>query len=278
MNVITFLSDFGMKSGYVSQMKGVANTIMPQVRCIDITHEIPCHDIHAGAFVLMNAAAYFPTGTVHVAVVDPGVGTKRRGIVVLTQTQIFVGPDNGLLIPAARSLGTFRVYEITNHHYQGKSVSHTFHGRDIFAPVAAHILRGISFDSIGSQIHDFVDFRFPLSVRNTDDTIDAQVLFVDDFGNIITNIEQDTMGDLFASGRDITIYIGKQKRSLKFVDTYGSLNPGVLLCTFGSSGLLEISINQGNAAESLHVTRDDDLKIAVVYRALNDTDKDLDVS
>jgi len=270
MNVITFLSDFGMKSGYVSQMKGVANTIMPQVRCIDITHEIPCHDIQTGAFVLMNAAHHFPTGTVHVAVVDPGVGTKRRGIVVLTQTQIFVGPDNGLLIPAARFLGNFCVYDITNPLLQNKSVSHTFHGRDIFAPVAAHILRGISFDSIGPQIHDFVDFRFPLCVRNTDDTIDVQVLFVDDFGNIITNIEQGAMGGLFAPGGDITLVHGQHKSTLKFVETYGLVHPGILLCTFGSSGFLEISMNQGNAAESLHVTRNDTLKLDVSHGSLTD--------
>lgn len=278
MNIITFLSDFGMKSGYISQMKGVVNTVMPQVRCIDITHGIPCQDIHTGAFVLMNTAPYFPTGTVHVAVVDPGVGTKRRGIVVLTQTQIFVGPDNGLLIPAARLLGPFRVYEITNRLYQRKSVSNTFHGRDIFAPVAAHILRGISFDSIGPQIYDFVDFRFPISVRNTDDTIDAHVLFVDDFGNVITNIEQGVMEDLFTTVNDIILSINEQKSMVKLVDTYKSVQPGELLATFGSNGFLEICMNQGNAAESLNVKIKDTLKIGVSREELNDTSGEQETS
>ena len=256
MNLITFLSDFGTKSGYVAQMKGVATAIAPQVKCIDISHGIPPQDIQAGALVLQNSVSYFPKGTIHVAVVDPGVGTKRRGIVVLTRTQILVGPDNGLLIPAARSLGTFRVYEITNPLLQREKVSKTFHGRDIFAPIAAHILNGVSFDKIGPEIYDYVDLRFPLAVRK-DDVIDANVLLIDDFGNVITNVEYKQIETMAKPGDEIVLSVGKKKHKLKFVESYGFVKKGDLLATVGSSGLLEISINQGNASEFLTVHRED---------------------
>ena len=256
MNVLTFLSDFGMKSGYVGQMKGVALTLAPQVKCVDISHDVPAHDIVAGAFILRNSVGFFPKGTVHVAVVDPGVGTKRRGIVVLTQRHIFVGPDNGLLIPAARFIGDFRVYEITNPRLQGDNASNTFHGRDIFTPVAAHVINGISFDTIGPQIQDFVDLQFPRAEKNGSG-FDAKVLFIDDFGNIITNIEENQIKGTIRSGDQLILGSGSKKTSLRFVDSYGSVKKGELLATIGSSGFLEISVNQGIASKLLKKERND---------------------
>jgi len=140
MNIITFLTDFGINSNYVAQMKGVTLSLV-DATLIDITHDVAPHDIREGAFILRSTAPYFPIGTIHVAVVDPGVGTDRRNILITTKSQILVGPDNGLLLPAARMLGDFIVYEITNKKYMLGSVSNTFHGRDVFAPVAAYIAK-----------------------------------------------------------------------------------------------------------------------------------------
>jgi len=187
MKLMSFLSDFGLKSNYVSQMKGVALSIT-DARIIDITHDISPQNIREGAYVLMSAIKHFPIGTVHVAVVDPGVGTIRRGIVITTKTQILVGPDNGLLIPAARYLGNFTVYEITNPNLMSKTISNTFHGRDVFTPIAANILNGIMFDQIGPITNHFVDLDFgKYEIREK--TATGNIIYIDSFGNIITNIE-----------------------------------------------------------------------------------------
>ena len=160
MKLMTLLSDFGNKSNYVSQMKGVALSIT-DTRIEDISHEITPHNIREGAFVLKTSVQYFPVGTVHVAVVDPGVGTARKGLVIATRTQILVGPDNGLLIPAASSMGDFTVYEIANPNIMLNSVSNTFHGRDIFTPVAAHILNGLPFEQIGPIAVSYTHLTLP---------------------------------------------------------------------------------------------------------------------
>ncbi len=148
MKIITFLTDFGTKDGYVAQMKGLLSSIVDS-RFVDITHDITPHDVREGAFILQNSVAYFPVGTVHIAVVDPGVGTTRRGIIVATRSQVLIGPDNGLLMPAAHFLGDFIVYEISNDRYKLNSISNTFHGRDVFSPVAAHIINGVPFEAFG---------------------------------------------------------------------------------------------------------------------------------
>jgi S-adenosyl-L-methionine hydrolase (adenosine-forming) len=260
MNVLTFLSDFGIKNSYVAQMKGVALSIASQVKCYDICHQVPAHDIESGAFLLRSAVDFYPKGTVHVAVVDPGVGTSRKGIVVLTQKHIFVGPDNGLLIPAARSQGSFRVFEITNPRLQRIQLSKTFHGRDIFTPVASHIINGISFDTIGPQIQDFVDLQFPVAIKN-EAGFEAKVLYVDDFGNIITNIEHQQIKDMISTGAQLLLRSGAKETPIKLVDSYGFVEKGELLATVGSSGFLEISVNQGNASILLKKERKDTITL-----------------
>ncbi len=255
MNIITFLSDFGSKSSYVAQMKGVANLIAPQVKCIDISHEISPYNIRIGAFILRSASYYFPKGTIHVAVVDPGVGTNRRGIVVVTQSQIFIGPDNGLLIPAARTFGNFLVYWIKNPELQRKTISNTFDGRDVFVPVAANILNGMPFHRIGPQVQDYVDLQFLPAIRKGN-MVEANVLFIDDFGNIITNVEYNHIQDLLQSGKEISLIIGKTKTSVKFMDSYGFVKQGEALATIGSTGFLEISVNQGSASQILNIYQD----------------------
>lgn len=256
MNVVTFLSDFGLKNGYVSQMKGVILQSFPRAHCIDITHMIPPQKIHVGAFILRSSASYFPKGTIHLSVVDPGVGTQRRGIVVVTKNQIFVGPDNGLLIPAAKSQGEFLVYDISNNHLFRNKVSQTFHGRDIFSPVVGHILNGTSFEAIGNKITDYIELDMPQPISD-DTTITSEVIFIDDFGNIITNISDVLFHSKRESLDECTIKIKNKKTQVPYRMSYGFVKEKQLLVTIGSTGLVEIALNQGNAADALQVTEGD---------------------
>ena len=259
MKLITFLSDFGSNSSYVSQMKGAALSIT-DTKIIDITHDIKPHDIREGAFVLLSSVPFFPRGSVHVAVVDPGVGTNRRGIVITTPSQILVGPDNGLLIPVARFLGNFTVYEIENTDLMMPFVSNTFHGRDIFSPVAAHILNGLLFEEIGSIISDFVDYNFgDFEIKNSSAV--GKIIHIDSFGNIITNIDGNKFHNLLDFDKKVTFFIGKKTFKSQFVKSYNFVKKGDTLLTVGSSNFLEISVNQDNAAKKLGAKIDEDIKI-----------------
>ncbi len=259
MKIITFLTDFGNKSSYVAQMKAAALNIT-DLKIVDITHEINPQSIEEGAFILRNTVPYFPNATVHVAVVDPGVGTKRRGIVVATKTQVLVGPDNGLLIPAAEELGDFQVYEIKNKQLMNKEISNTFHGRDIFSPVAAHILNGIYFNEIGPIIHDYKKLNLKNS-KIDDKTAEGKIIHIDTFGNIITNIDGEKIKKYIDYGKKIMLYLGDKQIKVPFVKTYGEIKKGETLATIGSTKQFEISINQGNAKEKYKVNQNDDLKI-----------------
>jgi len=259
MKIITFLTDFGTKDGYVAQMKGVASTIT-DAKLIDITHDITSHNIREGAFTLRSVVQYFPIGSVHVAVVDPGVGTDRKGILITTKRCILIGPDNGLLIPAARYLGDFIVYEISNEKYMLNPVSSTFHGRDIFTPVAAHIINGVLFEEIGHRINDFVDLNFgQAEIKNNSAT--GKIIYIDRFGNVITNITSDILLKGLNYNRKIMLFVGKKCLEIHFVKSYGFVRKRSMLATIGSSNFLEIGINQGNAAKKLSVKENDDIKI-----------------
>ena len=256
--IMTFLTDFGTKDGYVAQMKGVALSIT-NAQLVDITHDISPQNIYEGAFTLRSTIPSFPVGTVHVAVVDPGVGTERRGIVITAKDHILVGPDNGLLIPAARNLGNFAVYEITNKEYMCQT-SPTFHGRDIFTPVAAHILEGAPFEKFGQIVTDFVELDFG-TAEITDKTAIGVVLAIDHFGNVITNIDEGALKKALPYGKTITLVIGNKKREILFLKAYNFVKKGQLLTTIGSSNLLEIGLNQGNAAQKLKVKPGEKVKI-----------------
>ncbi len=259
MKILTFLSDFGTNSNYVSQMKGVALAITDS-KIVDISHEISPQNIREGAFVLRSCAPYFPLGTVHVAVVDPGVGTNRKGLVVTTRTQILVGPDNGLLIPAAKYLGDFTVYEIKNPDLMLKNVSNTFHGRDIFTPVASHILNGVLFDQIGPKIINFIDLDFG-KYEITNQSATGKIIYIDSFGNIITNIDGIKLRQVLDYGREITVLIGEKHLKTPFIRSYNFVEPEKILSTIGSSNLFEIAQNQGNAAKKLKINLDDEIRI-----------------
>jgi len=257
--ILTFLSDFGTKNSYPSQMKAVASSIT-DANFVDITHNISPHNIREGAFTLKTAVPFFPDGTVHIAVVDPGVGTSRKGIVIITHSQILVGPDNGLLLPAARSLGEFNVYEIRNTNCMLTPVSNTFHGRDIFTPVAANIINGMPFEQIGPKITDYINLDFGIP-EITEKSATGKIIYIDDFGNIITNIKYYDIQKKFEYGKKIMVFMGKDNHEMPFIQTYNLVKKGQYLATIGSSYYLEISINQGNAADKLKVKPDDEIKI-----------------
>jgi len=260
MKTITFTTDFGIKSNYPSQMKAVVLTIAPDTKLIDITHSISRHNIAEGAYVLMTTVPYFPKGTVHIAVVDPGVGSLRRGIVIVTKTQILVGPDNGLLIPVANKLAPFQVYEIENKNLMLDKTSYVFHGRDVFTPVASYILNGVLFEEIGQIIHDYIDLNLE-KIDITQKNVIGKILYIDDFGNIITNIQTNHLLKYFEKDKKLMVFVGKNKKILPFVKTYSDVKKGRFLITDSSSGYLEISANQSKASERLKVKIGDEIKI-----------------
>jgi len=261
MKVITFLSDFGLKDGYVAQMKGVASEIS-DAKLIDITHEISPQNVFEGAYILRTSVPYFPKGTVHIAVVDPGVGTQRRGIVVTAGKHILVGPDNGLLLPVAHYLGNYTVYEIENKKYMLSHLSNTFHGRDIFTPIASHISNGVSIEDIGTKINSYNDIDFGKGeIKGT--AIVGKVIHIDRFGNIITNISGDLVLKNISFNDDILFSIGNKSVKAVFVVSYGYKKKDMFLATLGSNNFFEIAINQGNAAESLSVKPGSIVKIFV---------------
>jgi len=248
--LFTLLSDFGLKDPYVAEMKAVILSICPQARLVDISHEVEKFNIRMGAFVLASATPYFPKDTIHVAVVDPGVGTKRRAILVEANDAFFVGPDNGLLMLAAERHGIRHVYEITNRRYMLSRVSRTFHGRDMFAPAAAHLAKGGCKPSdFGSEIHDYVVPKFA-KPRLTKKALLGEVLHIDDFGNIVTNISK---AEFEKTGKreGATFHFRLRDRivKLRFCSTYGEAAVGKSLALIGSHDFLEISTNQRNASK-----------------------------
>jgi S-adenosylmethionine hydrolase len=259
MKIITFLTDFGLKDGYISQMKGVASAIT-DARLIDISHQISRHNIREGAFILWSSVDYFPSGTVHVAIVDPGVGTDRRGLIVTTRSQILIGPDNGLLMPAAHKLGDFVVYEISNKEYMFDLISNTFHGRDIFTPVASYITKGIPFESFGSRINNYVDLNFGQDLI-TNKSANGNIVYIDNFGNIVTNIDGNHLIDILKYDQNILVFYFNNMIEMPFIKSYDFIKKGNILATIGSSNLFEIAINQGNAAKKLKVKLGDEIKI-----------------
>ncbi len=262
MSLISLTTDFG--SFYPAFMKAVILRIDPDARIVDVTHTIPQADIRAGAFAIYSIVPYFSPDSIHVGVVDPGVGTSRRSIVIDAQGILFVGPDNGLMIPAAKRIAgeDIRVYEIKNENFM-LEVSATFHGRDIFAPVSAYLSRGASADETGERIYDWVDLDFKQPVIQ-DSSVSGEVIFVDDFGNIISNIPYSMISQITDFGGEVIVYNTK----IPFCRTYGLVDEGNMVVLIGSHGFAEIAINQGNAAKKLGISSGD----RMIIEACNDND------
>jgi len=247
--IITLLTDFGSRDYFVAEMKGVILSINPDVEIVDISHEVEKFNIVQGAFILTCAYKWFPKGTIHVVVVDPGVGTKRRSIIIKTKNYYFIGPDNGVLSASAIRDGVESVYEIKVDNL--KNISMTFHGRDIFAPTAAYISLGREPSSLGEKVSDFVILEmFRASI--TENGIKGFVIHIDSFGNIITCIERRHLRDVGINyGDNLEVTLGDSSVSIKLLPAYGYVKPGELLAVINSEGFLEIAANMSNAALKL---------------------------
>lgn len=250
--VIALLTDFGTKDHYAGTMKGVALGICPEATCVDITHDIPPHDILAGALELAASYKYFPPGTVFLVVVDPGVGSTRRPIAAEAGAYRFVAPDNGVLTLAFRETPPKRVVELTERRYARPTVSRTFEGRDRFAPAAAWLARGIDLSGLGRLLTSWQLLTVPEPVVG-DAEIVGEVLRVDRFGNLVTNVDRRTF-ERFAESGGIEIVAGTQAVG-KVVATYADAAPGSVCALFGSSEHLEIAVNGDSAAGRLALAR-----------------------
>lgn len=245
--VVTLLTDFGLRDPYVGIMKAVIVARAPQARLIDLTHEIEPQNIRQGAFALASAVGYCPNGTVHLAVVDPGVGTERAAVVVQTHRGRYVAPDNGLLTLALRVDPPVGAWRLTREQFFLPQVSATFHGRDVFAPVAAHLANGCAPQDMGEEMDpaSLVTFRVDPPVVSGGEARGA-VLYVDRFGNLITNVRMSDVAGVVAGVR-----VGEATAPL--VGAYQAVEPGAYLAVWGSSGYLEVSRNMGSASGSLGV-------------------------
>jgi hypothetical protein len=242
-------------------MKAVILSICPDAQVIDITHEVQRFDIRMGAFLLANATPFFQAGSVHVAVVDPGVGGERRPIAVETNRALFVGPDNGLLIPAATREGILHVYALTNRSLMRDTVSFTFHGRDIFAPVAAHLACGTQPKEVGHEITDYVRLSFG-EPKFDKHGITCEAVYLDHFGNVVTNISQQNMGRLNSNAKFVITMHGKRLRA-RLVKTYSDIADKELGLIAGSHGFLEIASRESSASRMLKARPSDVVRVAV---------------
>ncbi|MEM3622360.1 MAG: SAM-dependent chlorinase/fluorinase [Candidatus Bathyarchaeia archaeon] len=258
-SIITLTTDFGLKDPYVAEMKAVILSINPKAIVVDVTHEIEKFNVRAGAYVLASVAQYFPKGTVHIAVVDPGVGTERRSILVQTKNAFYIGPDNGVLALAVKNQGIEHVYEIRNRRLMMPKISNTFHGRDIFAPAAAHLTKGKKPAEYGPEIYEIVTPKFAKVVRRGSVFV-GEVLHTDSFGNVITNFGEKELKALKV--RDmVDLEVKSVKLKLKLCKAYAEVEAYKPLAIIGSHDFLEISINQGNAAKTFKAKVGDKIKL-----------------
>jgi len=252
-NIITLLTDFGLRDSYVGCVKGVLLGINPSLNIVDISHEIPKFNVKYAAIVLAQAARFFPKGTVHMAVVDPGVGTRRRMLIVKTANYCFVGPDNGILSIAAIRDGVRQTFQIDERRVGLEGGSRTFAARDIFAQIAARITCGMPPEGLGREITGF--HRLTLGPRPSGRRIVGEVLIIDSFGNIITNIDGSSLKGVKFDQR-ILFKVGSEGLRIPFVRTYSEVREGEALALIGGSGMLEIGVNQGSIAGRLSFVKE----------------------
>jgi hypothetical protein len=261
--IVTLLTDFGTADYFAGALRGAVLASNPLARVFDITHEVPPYDVEAGAFTLRASFETFPEGTVHVAVVDPGVGSARRGVAVEGRGHTFVGPDNGLFGHVYERVRPFRVFHLTNENFFRSEVSPTFHGRDIFAPVAGALSRGVRAEELGPEVFDFVRLPSAAPERGADGTLVGAVIHVDRFGNLVTNITPEELGDeAIARGARLRI-AGREVRRFRrfFADDAGGA--GEPFAVWGSAGLLEVAIFRDSAARALGVKRGDEVEVSL---------------
>jgi hypothetical protein len=258
--IVTLTTDFGLRDSYVAEMKAVILGITRDVHIVDITHEVGAHDIADGALALEAAAPHFPPGTVHVAVVDPGVGTTRRGLALAWRDWVFVGPDNGLFTPFLDGEG-WEAFELRAGEFMRTTVSRTFHGRDIFAPAAAHVARGLDVRRLGPAVSDPVRLAWP-AVRDVGGEVAGAVVHVDRFGNLVTSVRAEAVEAL---GPDAVVHIAG--RTLPVAGTYGELRGEFAGGLIGSGGRLEIAVCAGRAESVLGAGRGTPVRVTRSRRA-----------
>ncbi|MBW4562137.1 MAG: S-adenosyl-l-methionine hydroxide adenosyltransferase family protein [Mojavia pulchra JT2-VF2] len=255
-SVLTLLSDFGDRDVYVGVMKGVIAQINPKLRLIDLTHQIPPQNIAAARFCLMNAYPYFPVGTVHVAVVDPGVGSRRRAIAVEFAQGFLVGPDNGIFSGVLSQIPAIAAVELTNLNYwRTPQLSSTFHGRDIFAPVGAHLASGVPIQQLGREIDPATLVQLDIGCCNQTTTgVRGCIQYIDYFGNLVSNIP-----GVYVQGKTWCVQIAGL--TIPGCNTYSDVEVGETAALVGSHGWVEIAINSGNAYSQLQINLQDTLEV-----------------
>jgi S-adenosylmethionine hydrolase len=259
-SIVTLTTDFGTNDHLVAAMKGVILNINPAARIVDISHNVTPYDILDGALCVGNAYKYFPSRTIHVVIVDPGVGTDRRPILVSGEKQFFVAPDNGILsMVFEREACTVR--HITAEHYFLNPVSPTFHGRDIFAPTAGWLSKTLQTEAFGEVITDHVRFAMP-KAKAVGQTVKGVILRVDAFGNLMTNLTEEEIPIGALDGGPIKMAVNG-KQVLRFARTFASGNPGEPIAVVGSAGYIEIAVNRGNAARTLGANRGTEVTLDV---------------
>ncbi len=252
MPVVTLLTDFGTGDGYAASLKGVIASLCPEARVDDASHEIPPGDIEAGTWALGRYWRLYPPGTVHLAVVDPGVGTERKALAVRADERWLVAPDNGVLTRVLDEASAWAAVAIQERRWLREPVSRTFHGRDVFAPAAAHLAAGVPLEELGPAVRDPVRLALP-GFTIAPEAIVGAVVHVDRFGNLVTNIPETwaSSGRIRVGGREV----GALRR------TYGEVAPGEVLALVGSAGLLEISVRGGSAAAVLGLGRGAEVRV-----------------
>ena len=250
--VVALLTDFGTRDHYAGAMKGVVLGICPEATVVDISHDVPVHDVLTAGLELAASYKFFPTGTVFLVVVDPGVGSARRGLAADVGDYRFVAPDNGVLTAVFQEMPPKRVVELTERRYARPTVSRTFEGRDRFAPGAAWLAKGIQLSALGRPLTDYRQLDLPVPVVDNG-RIAGEVLRVDRFGNLVTNIDR-KMFDRLAQRGSIQIEIGSEVIG-RLVETYADIGAEEICALFGSTEHLEFAANSASAAEQLAVTR-----------------------
>lgn len=258
MQCISLLTDFGLQDNFVGVIKAVILKINPRVEIIDLCHQLKPQDIFEAGFLLKGSFRYFPKGTVHLVVVDPGVGSQRKKIVVKTRDYYFVAPDNGVLWPALADEQIQKIIEITNEKYFLKPLSYTFHGRDIFAPVVAHLSLGKSIEVFGKRLNSIKQLNLP-TARRMKDKLTGEVIYIDRFGNLITNINKDEFRN-FVANSNFKIYIAGQELN-KISRSYQEAEKNSPLAIFSSFGNLEISVREANARQFLSADKGTPIQI-----------------
>ena len=259
--VVALLTDFGTRDHYAGTLKGVVLSVCPDATLVDIGHDIPAHDVVAGALELAACYRYFPHGTIFLVVVDPGVGSARRGIAADIGDYRFVAPDNGVLSAVFREMPPKRVVELTERKYSRPTISRTFEGRDRFAPAAGFLAKGVPMVSLGRTITNYHAINLPRPIVTAVE-LSGEVVRVDRFGNLISNIDRKTF-EQFASAGEIAVVAGGRDVS-QIVATYADAPVGELCALFGSTDHLEIAINAGDAAASLRLDRGAAIKVRLV--------------